>query len=114
MRKLSLIIPLFLISVYCFGQKSSHIISGIDLNESWYTLTNQSQLSYFVQEDYEGAIQCFNKSIELNPDYAAAYNNRGSCKWNLGYKSTEFCKDWRLAAYRGSKSAQDKLRKRCN
>ena len=46
-----LILLLLFIPLVSFGQDSSHIISGIDLNENWYTLTNQSQLSYFVQED---------------------------------------------------------------
>jgi tetratricopeptide (TPR) repeat protein len=64
--------------------------------------------------DYKGAINCFDKSIQLNPDYANAYLNRGNCKWNLDYKIQYCCNDWRLAAYRGSKSAQNKLRSRCN
>ena len=31
--------------------------------------------------DYEGAITDFTKAIEKNPDYAYAYNNRGSAKY---------------------------------
>ena len=35
------------------------------------------------QKDYRGAIQDFNKAIELKPDYAKAYFNRGIAKANL-------------------------------
>ncbi|MDB2631683.1 tetratricopeptide repeat protein [Flavobacteriaceae bacterium] len=65
-------------------------------------------------EDYKGAINCFDKSIQLNPDIANPYLNRGNCKWNLNYEIQDCCKDWRLAAYRGSKSAQEELRRNCN
>tara|TARA_B100001093_G_scaffold440810_1_gene441562 strand:+ start:706 stop:1245 length:540 start_codon:yes stop_codon:yes gene_type:complete len=69
MGKLPLIISLFLISVCCFGQKSSHIISGIDLNENWYTLTNQSQLSYFVQEDYRKKQNLQGVTMDIDEKY---------------------------------------------
>lgn len=84
-------------------------------NPQWtYYFYNNMGVSMMELEDYKGAIQCFNKSIQLNPDSATAYSNRGSCKWNLDYELQDCCKDWRLAAYRGSKSSQDKLRSRCN
>jgi len=34
--------------------------------------------------DYEGAIEDYNKAIEINPKDAEAYNNRGVAKWDLG------------------------------
>ena len=48
-----------------FGQYSSHIISGIDLNKDWYTLTNQSQLSYVINEnvDYQSV------SMDIDKNY---------------------------------------------
>ena len=30
--------------------------------------------------NYKGAIADYDKAIELNPQYASAYNNRGYCK----------------------------------
>ena len=33
---------------------------------------------------YEQAITEFNKAIELDPEYAEAYNNRGNAYWNKG------------------------------
>jgi tetratricopeptide (TPR) repeat protein len=34
--------------------------------------------------DYRGAIQDYNKVMELNPNYAFAYLNRGVAKYALG------------------------------
>ena len=34
--------------------------------------------------DYRGAIQDYNKAIELDPDNTATYNNRGNAKYALG------------------------------
>ena len=43
----TLLLILLLVPMISFGQTSSHIISGIDLNKDWYTLTNLSELSYY-------------------------------------------------------------------
>ena len=69
MRNLNFIIAFFLISFCCFGQKSSHIISGIELNENWYTLTNQSQLSYFIQEDYRKKQNLQGVTMDIDEKY---------------------------------------------
>ena len=37
----------------------------------------------YNQQDYKGAIQDYNKAIELNPSDAEAYNNRGVAKGKL-------------------------------
>ena len=36
--------------------------------------------------EIKGAIEDFNKAIEINPQYAEAFNNRGIVKYNLGDK----------------------------
>ena len=38
-------------------------------------------------KDYQGAIADYTKAIELNPDYAQAYNKRGFAYLMLGPKS---------------------------
>ena len=35
-------------------------------------------------ENYDNAIEYYNKAIELKPDYVYAYNNRGNAKSDLG------------------------------
>ena len=39
-----------------------------------------------THSDYRGAIEDYNKAIELKPDYAEAYNNRGLAKLRLDDK----------------------------
>ncbi|MDB9394841.1 tetratricopeptide repeat protein, partial [Microcystis aeruginosa] len=34
--------------------------------------------------DYQGAIADYNQAINIKPDYALAYNNRGNAKYDLG------------------------------
>ncbi len=46
-----------------------------------------NNIGYFVrlgQKDYKGAIAMFDKAIQLNPEFAYAYSNRGFAKLNLG------------------------------
>ena len=37
----------------------------------------------YEQGNYQGAIDDWSKAIEINPEFAAAYNNRGYAKYNL-------------------------------
>ena len=43
--------------------------------------------AYALLRKFKQAIQDFNKAIELNPNYAAAYNNRAYCYQELGDKA---------------------------
>jgi len=56
----------------------------LDTSSRWVGYNN---LGYFVrleQKDYKGAIEMFDKSISLKPDFSYAYSNRGFAKLNLG------------------------------
>jgi len=44
----------------------------------------QKGLSYFNQSNFSDAIIQYDKAINLNPNYANAYGDRGACKANLG------------------------------
>ncbi len=63
---------LFLCQVGCQEQKTGeeHFYSGVEKANSG---------------DYQGAIEDYNKAIELNPKYAEAFYNRGFAKGELGY-----------------------------
>lgn len=54
------------------------------------------------------ALEDYNKTIELRPDYADAYYNRAFCKQFLGDK-TGACHDWELADAFGKPNVKDLL-----
>ena len=55
-------------------------------------MTDKKQTDQFLQDaaekisrgEYEQAIKDYDKAIELNPEYATAYNNRGNAYAKLG------------------------------
>ena len=40
----------------------------------------------YQKEDYQGAIAAYERAIQLNPNYALAYNSRGAARYKLGDK----------------------------
>lgn len=44
----------------------------------------------YNQRDYAQAAQCFTKAIELDPEFGAAYYNRGLCSLSAGKKAEAF------------------------
>ena len=66
-----------------------------------------------VIKDYKGAIQDFNKAIELNPDLAEAYYNRGIAKIKSGQKD-DGCLDFSKAGELGSAKAYEAIKEVCN
>ena len=67
MRKLFFL--LLFIPLVSFGQNSSHIISGIDLNKDWFTLTNQSVFNYYNQEVYRKNLNLEGVSMDIDENY---------------------------------------------
>ena len=65
------------------------------------------------KEDYKGAIANFTKAIELKPDYASVYSNRGISKKNLGDLNGAYA-DWRKAASLGDSNSAKWVREDCN
>ena len=57
-------------------------------------------------------IQDYNKAIELNPDFADAYYNRGIAKYDLGDKNGS-CLDWSKAGELGDETAYDLIKEHC-
>lgn len=43
----------------------------------------QAGVNSSQQNDYKGAIRCYDQAIKLAPDYAEAYSKRGRAKWQL-------------------------------
>ena len=48
--------------------------------------------------DHYGAISDYTKAIEINPNYATAFENRGIAKETIG-DLTGACSDWRQTVY---------------
>ena len=64
-------------------------------------------------DDYQDAIQDFDKAIEIEPNYAEAYYYRGNAKQSLDDK-VGACLDWGKAAELGYIIAYKKLEKFCD
>ncbi|HOV55853.1 MAG TPA: tetratricopeptide repeat protein, partial [Bacteroidales bacterium] len=64
-------------------------------------------------EDYQSALEDFNKAIELDNNYAIAYLNRGNTKEMLRDMSGA-CEDWKKAADLGISSAEMYHKQLCN
>ena len=62
--------------------------------------------------DHKGAIQDYNKAIELNPNYALAYYKRGNAKIKLGQKDSG-CLDLSKAGEMEAFQAYDLIKKHC-
>ena len=45
---------------------------------------NKDGLKLYYAKDYDGAIKLFDEALELKPDYAEVYDNRGTCYADLG------------------------------
>jgi len=67
----------------------------------------------YDNKDYKGAIEDFNKAIELNPNDADAYYNRGDAKILLGQKD-DGCLDYSKAAKLGYFQAYEQIKRYCN
>lgn len=55
------------------------ISDEIKLNEENFTATmwNEKGFEFYGNGDFKGALDCFNKTIKINPNYAAAWNGLG-------------------------------------
>ncbi|ROL56058.1 tetratricopeptide repeat protein [Bacteroidetes/Chlorobi group bacterium Naka2016] len=62
--------------------------------------------------DFRAAIEDYTKAIQINPNYAWAYINRGIAKFNLWDKFGA-CSDWSKAGELGLKDAYDYIRMYC-
>lgn len=67
-------------------------------------------VAYGCLDNYQQAILDFNRTIELNPEYAEAYYYRGNAYNRIG-EYQQAIKDFKVAARLGNKKAQDFLRK---
>lgn len=49
--------------------------------------------AYYMKGEFEKSIKAFDSAIEINPNYAIAYQNRGSAKLEINDKDG-CCADW--------------------
>ena len=64
-------------------------------------------------QDWKGAIQDFDKAIQISPSYSAAWRNRGIVKETIG-DLRGACMDWRSAAILGQQDASQWIAAQCN
>lgn len=65
--------------------------------------------AFSISKRHNEAVDAYNKAIELNPEFAVAYNNRGLAYNNLGNYQRAI-DDYKIAARLGYKRAQEYLR----
>ena len=89
---LSFVSASFLVGSVSFGQSfepaysvTPSLANSIAQSSNAEALLKQGNAK-LVKEDYQGAIGDFTKAIQLDPNYAIAYNNRGLAKYELGDK----------------------------
>ena len=66
------------------AEKDIYFASKMDTSLLYVAYNN---IAYFIKidsKDYKGAIELFDKSLALKPDFAFGYSNRGFCKLQLG------------------------------
>ncbi|GAA4836642.1 tetratricopeptide repeat protein [Algivirga pacifica] len=69
--------------------------------------------AYFKSKNFKAAIQDYNQTISISPEYYGAYANRGYANYHIkNYKSA--CNDWEIAASLGYPKAIYYLQKYCN
>jgi tetratricopeptide (TPR) repeat protein len=69
-------------------------------------------ISHLALKLPEKALEDFNYSIKLKPDFSASITNRGILYYQLGQKE-EACKDWNQARKQNYKPAQEFFEKHC-
>ena len=69
--------------------------------------------SYGSIEQIDKALADYNKAIELDPNYASAYLNRGNAKLLLNQKDSA-CLDFSKAGELGNESAYESIKENCN
>ena len=71
-----------------------------------------SGVEKYEKDDYQGAIADWSKAIEINPQDAYAYDNRGITRELIGDLEGA-CRDWREAAYLGLTRPAELVKKEC-
>lgn len=82
------------------------------LQEKTYKDYYESGYQKHNSGDFQNAISDFSKSIELNPNYAEAYNFRGMSKFKSGDKAGA-CNDWKRASELGHSFAGEMVQRQC-
>lgn len=68
-------------------------------------------VKYYLK-DYAASIVDFTKAIELDPEFALSYANRGIVRMDSG-DEVGACSDWKQAEALGNVSAKEFVRKYC-
>lgn len=87
------------------------LTKSININPHYLSYDRRAY-SKFMIDDYWGAIEDYNKTIELNPDHREAYYNRGLCKISLGRQESG-CLDLSKAGELGYEMAYKAIQDFC-
>lgn len=95
---------------WLMGVKWGDTINGshFRFEKSVVVLTSGKGNALNVQGNYEEAIKCYDKAIELDPNYTFAWSGKGNALSNLGkFEEAIICYDKSLAIDPNNKYALD-------
>jgi tetratricopeptide (TPR) repeat protein len=80
-EKVNIVLLSGIISFFIAGILAWFLIAPRDMELA--QITYEQGTDKYQQENYQGAIESFTQAIKLNPDYSAAYNQRGDAFYRL-------------------------------
>lgn len=78
------------LAAQCIAMAAADFDAAIRLNPTLIHAWFNKGCILYSQRDYSQASECFTKALEIDPQFGAAYYNRGLCSLSIGKKNEAF------------------------